>query len=363
MVSLQMPQNKTAVIFTHILGWLLFQSLPLVFMATGPNVSAHWYDILFAWQYWQFVFFYMMLFYLHQYVLLRWALYQRYIWYALLLMIFLLLVVWIRPFDVLISSQMRHWRPPPEIMKLNPAFQRMPMPQRRTPRIDITSIVFMILIIAMGLLMHINRRWRDIQAQMVRVEADKAQAELAFLKAQIHPHFLFNTLNNIYALAVTKNENTADSIMKLSNIMRYVTDGMQEDRVALQSELDCISDYIDLQKLRLGKKVSLDFSILGDTEHKSISPLLLMTFIENVFKYGISSHEASALIIRINIKEKQIHLHTENPLFPVVRLSERSGIGIGNTRKRLQHLYPDKHELKITRVDGRFLVDLELQLV
>jgi two-component system LytT family sensor kinase len=360
MISLRMPRNTTAVIFTHLLGWLLFQSLPIVFLAMGMGLDTHghWYDILMAWQYWQFVFIYIVIFYFHQYVLRRWNLYQHKAWYVLFLGVMLALILWLRPFDVLISSQM-HFRIPPEMMKLARRFPKMP--ERRGPRVDITSIIFMIMLIAMGLLLHISQRWRDTQAKMIRVEADKAQAELAFLKAQIHPHFLFNTLNNIYALAVTKNENTADSIMKLSNIMRYVTDGIQEDRVSLQQELDCISDYIDLQQLRLGKKVKLDFTVTGDPEHKHIAPLLLMTFIENVFKYGISSHEAAELIIHIKVDDKGIYLHTENALFPATRPAERTGIGIGNTRKRLLHLYPEKHTLTLTRKENRFIVDLELR--
>ena len=357
MVYLQMRHNKTAVFFTHIVGWLLFQSLPLVFMAMGPDNGGHWYDILMTWQYWQFVVINILIFYFHLYALKRWSLLQHQIWYVLLIAAMLALILWLKPFDILISSQM-HFRMPPDMMKHGPPFPKMPV--RRGPRVDITSIIFMIMLIAMGLLMHIGQRWRDTQARMIRVEADKAQAELAFLKAQIHPHFLFNTLNNIYALAVTKNDNTADSIMKLSNIMRYVTDGIQEDRVSLQQELECISDYIDLQQLRLGKKVQLDFSIEGDSDHKLIAPLLLMTFIENVFKYGISSHEAAALIIRIKVDDRGISLHTENPLFLSTRTSERTGIGIGNTRKRLLHLYPEKHTLTLTRKENRFIADLRL---
>src|SRR6201999_506982 len=103
--------------------------------------------------------------------------------------------------------------------------------------------------------------------------------------------FLFNTLNNIYTLAVIQDEHAPDSILKLSNIMRYVTDDTREDFVPLQSEVDCINDYIELQKLRLGTKTQVDFKITGDIESKQIAPLILMTFIENVFKYGISKHE------------------------------------------------------------------------
>jgi len=110
-------------------------------------------------------------------------------------------------------------------------------------------------------------------ADAARAEADKANAELSFLKAQINPHFLFNTLNNIYSLAVIKSDVTADSIMKLSNIMRYVTDEATEDFVPLQDELHCLTDYIELQRLRLGKKVTLNYAIAGDPAYKKLRRL------------------------------------------------------------------------------------------
>jgi len=111
------------------------------------------------------------------------------------------------------------------------------------------------------------------------LENQRLSAELAFLKSQINPHFLFNTLNNIYTMVVIKDENAPDSIMKLSNIMRYVTDDANEDFVPLQNEIDFIKDYIELQRLRLGEKTYVDLDISGDIEGKLIAPLILMTFI------------------------------------------------------------------------------------
>src|SRR5205823_10521035 len=116
----------------------------------------------------------------------------------------------------------------------------------------------------------ILKEWRNIEQRAAKAEADKANAELAFLKAQINPHFLFNTLNNIYSLAVTKSEMTPVSIMKFANIMRYVTDEVTQDFVPLQSEIDCASDYIDLQRMRLSKKVYVDYSVTGNLDGKQI---------------------------------------------------------------------------------------------
>ncbi|PIQ21896.1 MAG: histidine kinase, partial [Cytophagales bacterium CG18_big_fil_WC_8_21_14_2_50_42_9] len=192
-------------------------------------------------------------------------------------------------------------------------------------------------------------------------EADKATAELSFLKAQINPHFLFNTLNNIYSLAVMQSPNTATSIMKLSNIMRHVTDDVSEDFVSLSSEVTCIRDYIDLQKLRLSKNTQIDFSVSGNLEQKSIAPLILMTFIENVFKYGISNRHPAQINIKLKAEENLIQFSCQNQIFETSRNTERTGIGLANTRQRLAHLYPDKHTLNISSENNLFTVTLTLQ--
>ena len=230
------------------------------------------------------------------------------------------------------------------------------------PRFDIVSLLLFAMIWSLSSALSIIKEWRNTLQRVSRAEADKVKAELAFLKAQINPHFLFNTLNNIYSLAVTKNENTSFAIMKLSNIMRYVTDDATRDFVALQSEVDCISDYIDLQRLRLNKKTEINFSIGGNLGDKQIAPLILITFVENVFKYGISNHEPSAVIIKIVAGERQIELFCQNKIFSGLRRIERTGIGIKNTEQRLKFLYPGKHSLNITIENSHYNVLLTIQV-
>lgn len=196
----------------------------------------------------------------------------------------------------------------------------------------------------------------------MQAEADKANAELSFLKAQINPHFLFNTLNNIYSLSNAKSENTAASILKLSNIMRYVTDEVKEEFVPLEDEVAFISDYIDLQRLRLGNKMNISFLVSGKITGKKIAPLILMTFIENVFKYGISSHSPSAIDIQLSAADDSISFICTNKLYENQRRIESTGIGIANTRKRLEHLYPGRFELNINKENGMFTVQLTLKV-
>ncbi len=228
------------------------------------------------------------------------------------------------------------------------------------PAFDIVSVFLLAMVLLVVIADAAIKQAGLIEQRAIQAEADRANAELSFLKAQINPHFLFNTLNNIYSLAVTKNERTADAVMKLSNIMRYVTDGGDETMVPLQNENDCITDYISLQKLRLGDDFPIEFSVSGDVTGKTIPPLSLMTFVENAFKHGVSNHEQNNIIFKIVAQDKYIHFFAKNRLFSTARNTERTGIGIENTKKRLNVLYPEKHVLVIETKDGFYTVDLIL---
>jgi sensor histidine kinase YesM len=261
-----------------------------------------------------------------------------------------------------VAVQQHELLPGEKTKQISPAFSSIPDEKgKNRPRFDIISNILFILVIAMSITIVMIKRWRLAVEQAVRAEADKTNAELAILKAQINPHFLFNTLNNIYSQAVMHDEKTPESIMKLSNIMRYVTDDANNDFVSLLSESNFISDYIELQRLRLGSKVTLDFAINGKLEDKFIAPLILITFIENVFKYGISNSEASAISIELRAYKDSIAFFSRNKLFPLKHQLESTGIGIINTKKRLDHLYPGKHSLTIKEEDGFFSVHLILQ--
>ena len=238
---------------------------------------------------------------------------------------------------------------------------RRPMFSHRSPFFfDIVSIALYLMVVSFAVVIHISRRWQLESERAARAEAGKANAELSFLKAQVHPHFLFNTLNNIYSMAVTNHNQTAESLLKLSNIMRYVTDEISEDFVPLQDEISCIRDYIDLQKLRTGNGVNVDFQVLGDPANKKIAPLIFMSFIENVFKYGISKHESCTIRIMMAVQQIGISLFCQNRIMEQVNGKKVSGIGISNAKQRLDLLYPGKHSLNIDNRNGLFTVELVL---
>lgn len=387
-----MYRVKTPSVVSHVIGWLIFLSLPFLFIAghSGKDrglttISATWYWLLFGC--------YLLIFYLHTYVLFpQLYLKKKTVWYFSILFLMLVGIYFLRPFDRLFfqlskanrEMRMQEFRqrnlepgdqppadgkfaPPPPAMDngrqqppgMNNGRGPGPRGPRRTP-FDFVSIFLFILAISLSIALQTTWRWRQTEKRALQAEAEKAQAELAFLKAQINPHFLFNTLNNIYSLAVTHSEHTATSIMKLSNILRYITDETRQDYVPLQQEIECIQDYIDLQQLRLGQKTTVSFVVKGETIAQSIPPFVLMTFVENAFKYGISNHQASSIDISLEAIERKIIFRCSNALFPRKEV-ERTGIGITNTRQRLEHLFPGKHTLNISTENNQFTVVLELQ--
>ncbi|MEN0056013.1 MAG: sensor histidine kinase [Mucilaginibacter sp.] len=379
-----MSRFKAFTVTIHIAGWLLFMAFPLVFINSHGRDTPAW-SLLQKHSYWFFCYVYIFLFYSNAYYFIpQFFLKKRYTIYTLIVLVLLGGVYYLRPFDKLLrnggnrvfyqrSSFERppsdhdtsgevphhHWRRQQHFPPPNWNNDRYPFPPKRP--IDTTSLFIFLMIMALSTAIRTVQQWHLIEQRAARAEADRVSAELSFLKAQINPHFLFNTLNNIYTLAVTKDDNAPDSIMKLSNIMRYVTDDVNTDFVPLQSEIDCISDYIELQRLRIGNNTTVNFNVDGKPDGKNIPPLVFMTFIENVFKYGISKHESSVIDIHIGISNAVITFACSNRIFAQNRENQRTGIGINNTRQRLAHLYPDKHQLNINIENNRYIVQLTLQ--
>lgn len=227
--------------------------------------------------------------------------------------------------------------------------------------IDFLSNFTFIMLTALGLSIQVVKQWRLSERRTLRAESEKKSAEIAFLKAQINPHFLFNTLNNIYSLAIDHDPHTAPSIMKLSNLMRYMTDDATHEFVSLDSELNCIRDYINLQSLRLGENVMIDFGVTGETGNRMIAPLILMTFIENTFKFGISSREPATINIRLAAEAQKIIFICQNRIFAQQGIETNTGIGLENTRNRLKLVYSHRFALNINTHNDQFTVHLELQ--
>ncbi|MBS1564645.1 MAG: sensor histidine kinase, partial [Bacteroidetes bacterium] len=227
-----------------------------------------------------------------------------------------------------------------------------------------TLFLFLLIMVISGGIKIVNQ-WFRSERRNEEIEKEKATTELALLKSQINPHFFFNTLNNIYALAVTNSPGTAPAIMKLSSIMRYVLDDSRNNYVPLDKEIQFVENFIALQKDRLTDKVTVQFSCDGDTSDKQIAPLLLIAFVENAFKYGVSTHQPSVITISIKVSGTQLECMVNNQKFTtMVAGLSNTGIGLRNTKRRLELLYGNsRHSLHIDDDNNAFHVHLILDLV
>jgi LytS/YehU family sensor histidine kinase len=242
----------------------------------------------------------------------------------------------------------------------NPGHQRM----RRRGLVDTYNIAIFFLVFTVGTCIAVIQRWLKIEETRKETESQRVNTELSFLKSQINPHFFFNTLNNIYSLAIIRSEKTAPAVMKLSSIMRYILTETTQDLVPLQNEVDFINNYIELQQVRLTDKTKVNFNAFGDIENKLIAPLIFIPFVENAFKYGISTIQSSTIEIKLEVKENRIEFDVINFIIPSENnMLENTGIGINNVKRRLELLYPDKHILTHSYRENHYYVHLEIQLL
>ena len=189
--------------------------------------------------------------------------------------------------------------------------------------------------------------------------------ELLALKAQVNPHFFFNTLNSIYSLSLDKDDRLPSTVLQLSGIMRYYLYESKDDHVSLEKEVKILKDYIELQRIRSSDKLEIKLNINGDLSHKKISPLLLITFVENAFKHGAKGESGSSFIhLDIATKENDLYFTVKNNKGTVdeIDLKEFNGIGLENVRRRLALLYPGKHQLTIKEAKDSFTVELNMNL-
>jgi two-component system LytT family sensor kinase len=230
------------------------------------------------------------------------------------------------------------------------------------PFLSAGNMLLFLLILVFSTGIKVINQWLQSEQRNKEIANEKLKAELSFLKAQINPHFLFNTLNNIYALASSQSEHTAAAVMKLSSIMRYVLSEARNDMVPLEKEILFTTHYIELQKMRLTDKTSIDFTVKGDPIGRQIAPLLLLPFVENAFKYGISTRESSPIRILLEIKEDSMYFSVVNHkhINTSLKLAENTGIGINNTKRRLDLLYENRHTLTIDDKAGEFTVNLNI---
>jgi len=214
-------------------------------------------------------------------------------------------------------------------------------------------------LIAIGI--NFMNNWFRSQQLRAEMEKQKMESELNMLKYQVNPHFLFNTLNNIYSLVIKKSDKAPEAVMKLSSLMRYMIYETTAQRVSLQKELDYLVHFIELQKMRMKFPETVKYHIEGDAHNKKIAPMLLIPFIENAFKHSLKNAE-NCISISIKITDHRLDMHTSNAIDPKQTSDHLSGIGLTNVKKRLKLDYPGKHNLTIYYQEAIFYVDLMINV-
>jgi len=231
---------------------------------------------------------------------------------------------------------------------------------------DILKFVFVY--VALTSLMKLSKGWfllTQAERQIMLIRQEKVESELKALKSQINPHFLFNSLNNIYSLSMGESGKAPDAILKLSDLMRYMLYESNEEKVPLEKEIEFLEYYIDLQRLRSDHRARIEYSKDGSPEKHMIAPLLFLPLVENSFKHGVKGDPYGGYVnISLLIGEKDLELSLENNKGKVDEIEdqENSGIGLANIKRRLELLYPEKSLLEIHETGSDFKVKLKLLL-
>lgn len=354
-----LPFKNKSTILLHLSAWLLlcmmlFLLMPLSWNVVLPN------------QFWVrqgvFVLLLMVVFYLNVHVVVPKLLFKKdKVWMFLGIALGLTILV-------LTAVQMvETWLNLPELMHKAFRPDQPYVPRKKLHPIDMFMLLTVFLTLGISTSIAAVQKWQSDEALRRQLEEEKINSELSYLKAQINPHFFFNTLNNIYALTSIDSERARMALLKLSRMMRYVLYETAKNQTLLSREVEFIKDFITLMRLRVSEKVQIDLQIQEKFSDILIAPMLLLPFIENCFKHGISSQHTSKILISLTMEDGFLQLHTENKIFssgkPNLEIQE-SGIGLANTKRRLSLIYENKHELKIDEAnpENEYRVDLKIDL-
>ena len=338
--------------FIHVLGGILFLLIPFIIGPEGVHYLTdifHYPDLLR-----EFIVFILALafFYLNYFVLMpKFYFAKKYILYfSLVVGVFFLTFLLLQLITPFINGafdnlpRFTDTRPPPPFDTKGPPLQLS----------HDLFVFFAVTFFSSGLKI-INR--------LQLTEKEKLSSELLYLRSQINPHFLFNTLNSIYSLAIEKSDYTPTAVVKLSGMMRYVISETDQNFVSLEKEIEYIGDYVELQKIRLDDSTVVLYEVKGEILGEKIAPLILIPFIENAFKFGVNPEEDNIISIQVEIIENELNLKVKNS--KVNRLTSqtiKSGFGIENAKTRLQLLYPASHSLTFRENEKEFYVSLILNL-
>jgi two-component system LytT family sensor kinase len=348
-------------IFFHCIIWLFFILTSLIQFYESPfkintDFYAQWATGI-------------LLFYLNYFYLVPSLLLQKKYWLYFAFAVSLIAIFMIIRINYFIP-EIRHLRPenmlPLKMMSTDPEIfikgEHRRSEMRQPLFFKIGPSFFYILILTISAIIRTLTAFYNDQQNKLIAETHRTNTELIYLRKQTNPHFLFNSLNSIYSLAHKKSDLVPDAIVTLSELMRYMLYETDNKTVALEKEINYIQNYIELQKLRLNNIEDIFINIHGDTRNKFIEPLLLISFVENAFKYGTDYKGTAHVKIKIFILENSLDFWIENTIENYIKDPDNSGIGLANIKNRLDLLYPNAHDLQITEEDKYYAVHLNLKL-
>ncbi len=280
--------------------------------------------------------------------------------------IYLLIIISVAVIIVMANNYSDQWLNIPQLM--GAAFHKSGPPKHhnRNNEFDIFMIVTTALVIGISTSITTIQKWQHDKQLHQDLEQDRVSSELSFLKAQINPHFFFNTLNNIYALTLVNADTSRKAIHQLSRMMRYVLYDTQNAIPQLSQEIAFIKDYISLMQLRLTDVVKINLTTPATLKDMAVAPMIFLPFVENAFKHGVSATQPSNIDINVSQQNTTIELKISNNIIKEQNnnLEAGSGIGLNNTRRRLDLLYPGKYTLVIDEntVTNTYSVHLTLDL-
>jgi sensor histidine kinase YesM len=223
------------------------------------------------------------------------------------------------------------------------------------------TLKYTLIISIYAMLLRFSIDWFDSQKLKDELIKQRQAGEIALLRSQVNPHFLFNTLNNIYSLVYNKSDEAPEAVMKLSSIMRYMLYDSNTDVVPVIKEIEYLNSFIELQQLRLTQKGFVEIKVLGSMEERTIAPMLLIPFVENAFKHGDKNHEPG-ISIQLVLQPERLIFSVENFIKNGNNMpaEDSGGFGLQNIKRRLGLLYPDKHELKISTLEDKYKIELSI---
>jgi len=339
--------NQSAWII-HAIIWFVLLAFPFLFFTRETN-EVTFSDYL---RYLTMIIGIFIVFYVNYLYFVKRFIFSRKLWQFIIanLMLFVVMIIVSHLVMEMLSSNEFHRRPPRERENMIIVFWLF----------DFIKYTF---VAALSVAMKMTGNWYRVDAERKELEKMRSEAELQNLKSQLNPHFLFNTLNNIYSLIAISSERAQEAVHVLSGLLRYILYESSQPLVAIEKDIDFVRNYIELMRIRLPQHAELKTDIKTSSPGGLIAPLLFISLIENAFKHGVSNNKSCFIDININSDNEQVKCSIRNSYFPKDE-QDRSGSGIGvtNLRKRLDLLYPDSHKFICERIGDDFISDLIITL-